>query len=320
MAEKLPPQIYCEICGRMEPTSDFYLNYSNYQRTYHYGRAPMCKKSSKEIANTIMKKYSNYQLGLIELCSIFKLPYIPVIGKKLEEFEKNPINVNERDINQYFQYMKIATDKIENGGCGYSVDDPIWSSFASNNPIKLYMLKIAKGRNDGDDEIFTELEKTWGRQDKLEDYLWLEERFHIYTDGETLTPAMSNTVRYLCLAEMDVNKLRDGKSEFKDKDLQDAITKAENRVNGYYKQLKLDDFKFNKAKSDAEKLIENWTYIEENYEPIEWEDKEGILKDRLGINEDYDNIVRSFGNKVLGMTQYPALTKEDVEKKEKKKK
>ena len=96
--------------------------------------------------------------------------------------------------------------------------------------------------------------------------------------------------------------------------------RIENRVNGYYKQLKLNDFKFNKAKSDAEKLIENWTYIEENYEPIEWEDKEGILKDRLGINEDYDNIVRSFGNKVLGMTQYPALTKEDVEKKEKKKK
>lgn len=311
MAEKLPPQIYCEICGRMEPTSDFYLNYSNYQRTYHYGRAPMCKKSSKEIANTIMKKYSNYQLGLIELCSIFKLPYIPVVGKKLEEFEKNPINVNERDINQYFQYMKIATDKIENGGCGYSVDDPIWSSFASNNPIKLYMLKIAKGRNDGDDEIFTELEKTWGRQDKLEDYLWLEERFHIYSEGETLTPAMSNTLKYLVLAELDVNKLRNDKADQKE------ITTAEKRVADYYSTLKLNDFKFNKAKSLQEKLIENWAVIEETKEPIEWEDEN--LKDRLGIDEDYDNIVRSLANKICGTKDYPQLSLEDVKNLTKKK-
>jgi hypothetical protein len=318
MAEKLPTQIYCYACGRMEDIDKFYPNYSSFEKEYHYGRCLMCKPKAKEISQQIIKKYSNYQLGIIEMCSIFHLPYLPDVAKKLEEYDKNPINVVERDINRYFQYMKFANDSVDKGGCGYSFDNPVWSNFSYNSWIKLYLLKVAKGTKELDDDTFVELEQEWGKQEKLDDYLWLEERFHLYTDGEVLTPAMSNTVRYLCLAELDVNKLRNSKAEFKDKDLQDAITKAEKRVSDYYDKLKLSDFKFNKAKSDAEKLIENWAYIEENYSPIEWEDENNILKDRLGINEDYDDIMRSLGNKVLGMTQYPSLNAEDVKKKEKK--
>lgn len=310
----LPDKIYCEVCGRMEPIKDFYFNYSDYMQQYHCGRASMCKKASKEISNKIIKKYSNYQLAVIELCSIFRLPYIPEVAQKLEEYEKNPINVAERDINQYFNYMKIATDSKENGGCGYISSDPIWSNFSYNSWIKNYMLKIAKGHNDGDEELFFELEKTWGKQDKLDDYLWLEERFHIYSDGETLTPAMSNTLHYLCLAELDVNKLRNNKADQKE------ITTAEKRVADYYDKLKLSDFKFNKAKSDAEKLIETWMQITETKEPLEWEEENDILKDRMGFDADYDDIMRSMGNKIVGLREYPNLTLDDIPKKERKKK
>lgn len=307
----LPEQIYCYACGRMEKNDKFYMNYSDFEKQYHYGRCLMCKSKSKEISQQIMKKYSNYQLALIELCNIFHLPYIPEVGQKLEEYDKSPVNVNERDINHYFNYMKFATDSKENGGCGYTSDDPIWSNFTYNSWIKTYILKIAKGRNEGDEELFFELEKTWGRQDKLDDYLWLEERFHIYSDGETLTPAMSNTLHYLCLAELDVNKLRNDKADQKE------ITTAEKRVADYYDKLKLSDFKFNKAKSLQEKLIENWAVIEETKEPIEWEDEN--LKDRLGIDEDYDNIVRSLGNKICGTKDYPNLSLEDIKNFTKKK-
>ena len=307
----LPEKIYCYACGRMEKNDKFYMNYSDFEKQYHYGRCLMCKSKSKEISQQIMKKYSNYQLALIELCNIFHLPYIPEVGQKLEEYDKSPVNVNERDINHYFNYMKFATDSKENGGCGYTSDDPIWSNFTYNSWIKTYILKIAKGRNEGDEELFFELEKTWGRQDKLDDYLWLEERFYIYSDGETLTPAMSNTLHYLCLAELDVNKLRNDKADQKE------ITTAEKRVADYYDKLKLSDFKFNKAKSLQEKLIENWAVIEETKEPIEWEDEN--LKDRLGIDEDYDNIVRSLGNKICGTKDYPNLSLEDIKNFTKKK-
>ena len=111
----LPEKLWCMSEGRVIDIKDFYLNYSDIHES-NYGRAFYCKKCSKEIANKIFKKYSNYQLCVIEMCAVFDLPYIPEVGRKLEEFEKSPINVNERDINQYFQYMKISTDKIENGG------------------------------------------------------------------------------------------------------------------------------------------------------------------------------------------------------------
>lgn len=308
----LPEQIYCYACGRMEKNDKFYMNYSDFEKQYHYGRCLMCKSKSKEISQQIMKKYSNYQLALIELCNIFHLPYIPEVGQKLEEYDKSPVNVNERDINHYFNYMKFATDSKENGGCGYTSDDPIWSNFTYNSWIKTYILKIAKGRNEGDEELFFELEKTWGRQDKLDDYLWLEERFHIYSDGETLTPAMSNTLHYLCLAELDVNKLRNDKADQKE------ITTAEKRVADYYQRLGMDGFKFNKNKSEEEKLIEDWAKIEEEIEPLDWIDDK--LEDICHFRSDNDEIMRCLGNKVVGNRDYPTLSLEDISERKKKSK
>ena len=43
------------------------------------------------------------------------------------------------------------------------------------------------------------------------------------------------------------------------------------------------------------------------------------LKDRLGIDEDYDNIVRSLGNKICGTKDYPNLSLEDIKNFTKKK-
>jgi hypothetical protein len=118
----------------------------------------------------------------------------------------------------------------------------------------------------------------------------------------------------LCQAELDVRKLKNNNADINE------ITKAEKRVTDYYVKLKLDDFKFNKSKSEQEKLIEQWANITENMEPIEWEDEN--LKDRLGIDEDYDDIMRAMSNKIVGTKEYPTLTLEDAvkEKNNKKKK
>jgi hypothetical protein len=316
----MPPQLWCMYEGRLSDIKNFFVNLS-YIHDNNYNRMYYCKSCSKEIANQIFARHNNFQYACIEMCSVFDLPYIPEAAISLQEYETNTTTVN-KNYNRVGQYIDILTRSKKDGGLELTPDNPVWNDLATHNYIKNNLLKSIPGNNDGDEDLFAQLEEEWGRQDKLQDYLWLEERFHTYSDSETLTPAMSNTLKYLCLAELDVIKLRDNKADQKE------ITAVEKRVSDYYDKLKLSDFKFNKAKSDAEKLIETWAYIEENYEPLDWDsgtindskiDTDIVslnpLKDRLGIDDDYDNIVRSFGNRVCGSKDYPALEFGDVKKK-----
>jgi len=84
----------------------------------------------------------------------------------------------------------------------------------------------------------------------------------------------------------------------------------------YYKILGLDNFKLKENKTYMEKNIENDFFIMEEMEPLEWEDKN--LNNRLGIDEDYEDIMRATLNKVANSKDYPDLSLEDVKKRNKK--
>ena len=112
---------------------------------------------------------------------------------------------------------------------------------------------------------------------------------------------MENTIRYLCLAELDVKKARSNK-EIKDKDLKTL----EDKVMGYYKSLKLDNFQFNDAKSAGERILEQWSFKEEKTHPVEVFDKE-FADDMCSIREDNDDLMRAMRNLVAGTRDYPEL-------------
>jgi len=301
----IPEKLMCVSCSRPAPRKDFYLNYNDVHKEYNFGRMYHCKDCCKKISQSIMEKYWSssknkddkiaYSLGIRAICSFFHMPYLNEVMDKVRDLEIN--STRDRDWNYVFQYTN-ALEEME-------IPKEYWEDLSGNTFLPMDLLKVAKPTSDGDRALFEELNKDWGNQDCIEDYLFLEEKFESYTKGETLTPTMVNMVRYLCQAELDVIKLKRAKAELKD------INTAEKRVTDYYSKLKLDDFKFNKAKSDQEKLIETWASIHENIEPLDWEDDN--LKDRLGFDRDYDNIMRSLGNKVTNSKDYPTLTLEDVQ-------
>lgn len=307
-------EFYCVKCGRFQPRKEFYLNYNEYLKEYNDGRMLYCISCAKEISRDIMSRYWNvqtnkddklsYELGIRATCTFFMMPYL---NEAMNIVRDNEINSTKpKDWNYVYQYM-VAIKELE-------IPKEYWNDLSCNNFMAIDLLHVAKTTQNGDTELLTNLNRDWGIQDCIEDYLFLEERFKIYTENETPNSTMINVIRYLCQAELDVRKLKNNNADINE------ITKAEKRVTDYYVKLKLDDFKFNKSKSEQEKLIEQWANITENMEPIEWEDEN--LKDRLGIDEDYDDIMRAMSNKIVGTKEYPTLTLEDAvkEKNNKKKK
>ena len=299
-------KIYCFKCERFLGPKEFYDNYSELHAPKH--KAYYCKECSKKLSQKIMNKYSNYQSGLIELTSVFDLPYIEEVGKLLEDYVRNSSSIDVENFNHYHQYMSFATKPKENGGAGIERNNPIWNDFTGNNYIKFNLVKVGYTNAKNDDELFEYLQNKYGHQDSLKDYLFLEEKYQLYSQGEKLSPFMENTLLYLVEDELTVKKLKDHKADQKE------ITIAEKRVMDYYDKLKISDFMFDKNKTKETLLIESWAATMEEKEPVEWEDEN--LVDRLGIDKDYDDIVRSLANKVLGSKDYP-LDSEDIKPKNK---
>lgn len=313
MAQKtIKPQYYCVGCGRYRDKKDFSLNYNKYLQKYNDGRMLYCKSCTKEISQDIMSGYWDsyrnkddkvaYEFGIRAICTFFTMPYVGEVMEKVRDKEMN--SVKDKDWNYVYQYGTAFKE--------LNLPHEYWSELSGNAYLPIDLLNVAKPTTDGDLSLFNGLEKDWGAQDSLNDYLFLEEKFKEYTSGEILNATMTNLVRYLCQAELNVRKLKSKKAEQKE------INLAEKRVTDYYTKLKLDNFKFNKAKSDQEKLIEDWAFIHENKDPIEWEDEN--LTDRLGIEEDYDDMQRANANKVAGTKDYPNITLDDIMNKKKKKK
>lgn len=289
---ELPQKWFCQTCGKVYDINNFYAHKNPYYKIplMHY-----CKDCCKTISNEIMSKNANFELCTRNMCIFFDLPFT------YEAMERFKLRVKsgtaDRNISYLFNYLRALDD----------LDVPIeyWGDLSGASYFGIDLLKVAKPTSDGDIEILLQLEKEWGKQEKIEDYLFLEETFNSYANGETLTAAMSNTLHYLCLAIFDVKKLR----EQTDAD-QKEISAAEKRVTDYYNKLKLDDFKFNKSKSAGELLIEEWAHIYESKEPLEWVDEN--LEDICGFRADSDEIYRALANKVVGSKDYPKLTVDDI--------
>lgn len=306
MAPRIPDRLVCISCSKPVPTKEFSMNYNRIHKKYNYGRMHFCNSCAKAISEEIMGQYWDvsknkndtiaYALGIRAICSFFHMPYVKEAMEKMREYEIN--STKSRNFSYVGYYMRLLADM--------DIPEGYWDDLSGNTYLTVDLLKVAKPTSEGDRALLEELEHDWGKQDSLDDYLFLEEKFATYTKGETPTPTMVNMIRYLCNAELDVMKLKGSKADISD------ITKAEKRVTDYYSKLKLDDFKFNKSKTEAEKLIEDWAYIHENIEPLDWEDDN--LKDRLGIDKDYDDILRSIGNKCVGTKDYPQLSLDDVNK------
>lgn len=296
MADIIPIQKQCQYCGRMKDTQkDFYPNYSPF---HPYNKMFFCKDCSKEIEKAIFDRNENFEVCTRNLCATFDMPYLKGAQEKLDIISEH--GKTSRNISYVYNYLNALME----------LDTPIeyWNDLSGMTYIGFDILKVAKPTSDGDIELLQSLEQNWGNLQSLSDYAFCEERFYKYTAGQELSPAALNTVRYLCLAELEVKQLKARGEDSK---------AAEDKVMKYYKSLKLDNFSISGDKPLYQTMIEDWATIEETKNPIQWVDEN--MEDICGFRKDYDQIMRCVGNYALGNKNYPDLTVEDIKVDKKKK-
>lgn len=288
LPSSVPPNLPCVGCGRMIKTTEFHPNFNKYHK---YKRMYYCKECGAEITEDLFKSNASFELATRNMTALMDLPFsYDAMNILKEETEKKN---GERRIDYVFNYMK-ALKQI-------NVPEEYWNDLSTLSFPGLDVLKVAKPTSDGDVELMQGLEKDWGKQDNIRDYLFLEEKYEKYTKGENIPESMETTIRYLCLAELDVKKARDNK-EIKDKDLK----VLEDKVMSYYKSLKLDNFQFNDNKAVGERILEQWIAKEEQTHPIEVFD-ETFAEDMCKLREDNDDLMRAMRNLVAGTRDYPEL-------------
>ena len=174
------------------------------------------------------------------VCSFFNIPYIQEVINVLYEKEE----YTKRNINYVFQYQNVMKE------LGYDKPE-YWDALGGNSLLSMNLIKDkdTKPNSNGDLKLFVDLKERWGTQDSLDDYIYLEEEYSKYAKGEVLSNFIENTTRRLCLAELDIRKLREEKAE------QGDIKKAEDRIQTYGKTLKIDDYKPSSSQSAGENLF-----------------------------------------------------------------
>lgn len=282
---KTPPrkEHWCIKCDRLVNAKDFYYNYNSIHTN---NRMSYCKECCKTIGKDIINKAYNFEVGIRNLCAFFDMPFnysaFDLLTSRVESATTN------RDFTYVYQYMECLKE------C--EIPNEEWDDLTGNNYIVGKIIKSTKITGEYG-ELILKLQEDWGLQEHIDDYLFLEEHFKMYSNGETLTPSMKQTIRYLCLAELEVIKLKNKKEDSKD---------AEKKVMGYYKTLKLDNFTTIEGKSAGEKMLEKWTAIEENTRPLDMIDKL-FADDICKIREDNDHLMRAMKNLVTGSRDYPDL-------------
>ncbi|MCQ2077500.1 MAG: hypothetical protein MJZ20_10855 [Bacteroidaceae bacterium] len=280
----LPPKLYCCGCGRLLDVKEFYENHEPhhlYQRMYY------CKDCCKTISADIMSRNANFELCTRNLCIVFDMPFT---YDAMRQFEAR-INsgTKDRDVSYLYQYLRSLEE----------VDTPkeYWGDLSGASYFGIDLLKVAKPTSEGDIETLLQLEKEWGKQDTLYDYMFLEERYSEYSKGEDLSPSMRNTMKYLCLTELDIKKMKSSKGD-------NDTSKLEDKVQKYYKTLGLDKFQFKENKSEGQRTLEYFINLEEQTHPLEVADE--MFKDDItGLKKEYKEMMRCIRNAKDGEKIFP---------------
>lgn len=272
---------WCVNCQRLLDKDKFYLNRNKFHKD---GVMYYCKDCCKTISEEIFTLNTNREVCLRNMCAVFHMPFY-YEAMKIFEDEVNK-GIQQRTINFVFKYLQALKE--------LNISDDSWNDLSTGTLFGIDILKTAKPTTEGDVELLQALENDWGKR-TLKEYSWLENKFEEYAKGEDLSTSMRNTMRYLCLAELEVKQLKDRNEDSKS---------AEDKVMKYYKSLKLDNFQLKEGKSLGERTLEKWTAIEETTHPAEVASE--LFKDDIcGLKKEYQEMIRCVRNAKDGAEIFP---------------
>ena len=278
-------------CTTARFASDFYKFRSDRQNPFNDGYTGYCKICAHKMFEYYLKECKSIQSALYYTCQKLDMPFILEKYNQMNDLAKGTTKKNFDYVAEYLSLMARA-----NGA-----DKSTWTDFSATD-INLSDIDNKLESRELRKQEIDEFKLDWGKQDSEEDYIFLEYRYDIYTEGKSLTPAQETLYRQLCLIEL---------SKRRKEECRDSTKEEQEMIIKLMTQLKINNFDEQKDKSEIDRIIEKQIWEIENTEPAEVLDK-SEYEDFLDINKNwFKHIVRATKNLVAGTKEYPDITKDN---------
>ena len=222
-------------CVGTKKITDYFVSWSKFDN----GTVKYCKDCCDKIFKYYLEEYNDEKVAL--LYTLVKID-VPFIGQVyLDTLEKT---------NKFGNKVPLSVSSYISTLHKSQTNKDIYSDF-SDTDCNVFELDIkGKTKSEKEEEI-NRLEKTWGIQDDISDYDFLEETFNRYTDGvDFVNSQQQDLYRDLCRDRLLLRKINDNRYNG-----EETIDKVQNRISKTMSILKVDQFESNKAKTLSEQSL-----------------------------------------------------------------
>ena len=219
--------------------SNFFVSWSK----FYDGKVPYCKDCVQKIYEYFLKETGTEKRATYFTLMKIDIPFIEEIYDKVINKKNN------------YTISTYITELHRN-----SQNKEIWGDFSSSDvnldQTDLIIPTIAERKKE-----LASLERTWGKQDCVEDYDFLNDTFERYTKGvEFANPQQEDLYKDLCRDRLLLRKINDGRYNG-----DETLDKIQNRISKTMSILKIDQYESNKPKSLSEQsLFEKIRLCDEN--------------------------------------------------------
>lgn len=271
MAQGKPVTLMCsghnnkilKCCGTKAYTGNFYMSRSPFasfpkeldkELKEGWGVIPYCKDCVQKIFEYYFESTNKFQLAVYYTCQKLDIPFVMDLFESIFKTFKESKRVKEfGDLNKKYmgEYIKQLNFSAKYKGLlDFSYSDK-----------EMSQIDTSVADREKEEKELIKLKLSWGSQDSLDDYAFLQDRYEQYTEGVEFANAFHpDLYRDLCRDRLILRKISEGRYKG-----EETITQVQNRVDGLSKKLKIDEFKSNKPKTASELcLFEKIKLVDEN--------------------------------------------------------
>ena len=224
-------------CVGTKKITDYFVSWSKFDN----GTVKYCKDCCDKIFKYYLEEYNDEKVALLYTLAKIDVPFIGQVY--LDTLEKT---------NKFGNKVPLSVSSYISTLHKSQTNKDIYSDF-SDTDCNVFELDIkGKTKSEKEEEI-NRLEKTWGIQDDISDYDFLEETFNRYTDGidkEDLTPSRLDLYKDLCLNRLTLRKINDNRYTG-----EETIDKVQSRTAKMMSILKIEQFEIAPKKSDSARIL-----------------------------------------------------------------
>ena len=222
-------------CVGTKKITDYFVSWSKFDN----GTVKYCKDCCDKIFKYYLEEYNDEKVALLYTLAKIDVPFIGQVY--LDTLEKT---------NKFGNKVPLSVSSYISTLHKSQTNKDIYSDF-SDTDCNVFELDIKGKTKSEKEEELSRLEKTWGIQDDISDYDFLEETFNRYTDGvDFVNSQQQDLYRDLCRDRLLLRKINDNRYNG-----EETIDKVQNRISKTMSILKVDQFESNKAKTLSEQSL-----------------------------------------------------------------